>query len=67
MTNKQVLEKVFPKTLFIYQKVDNKTNAIMCSDEWLNAEYTDRLKGWKADTLIFDEFVGLYKCEGETK
>lgn len=41
MTNREKLHEVFPKTLFIYQKQDNKTCAIMCSDEWLDAEYTE--------------------------
>lgn len=41
MTNREKLHEVFPKTIFIYQKQDNKTCAIMCSDEWLDAEYTE--------------------------
>lgn len=41
MTNREKLREVFPKTIFIYQKQDNKTCAIMCSDEWLDAEYTE--------------------------
>lgn len=41
MTNREKLHELFPKTIFIYQKQDNKTSAIMCSDEWLDAEYTE--------------------------
>ena len=39
MTNEEKLREIFPKTIFIYRKKDDKTTAIMCSDEWLNAEY----------------------------
>lgn len=41
MTNREKLHEVFPKTIFIYEKQDDKTRAIMCSDEWLDAEYTE--------------------------
>lgn len=41
MTNREKLHEVFPRALFIYEKQDDKTCAIMCSDEWLDAEYTE--------------------------
>lgn len=41
MTNEEKLREIFPKTIFIYRKKDDKTTAIMCSDEWLSAEYKE--------------------------
>jgi hypothetical protein len=41
MTNREKLHEVFPKTIFIYEKQEDKTCAIMCSDEWLDAEYIE--------------------------
>lgn len=41
MTNEEKLREVFPKTIFIYRKEDDKTVAIQCSNEWLNAEYKE--------------------------
>lgn len=41
MTNREKIREVFPHVIFIYQKVDDKTNAIMCSDEWLDSEYIE--------------------------
>lgn len=41
MTNREKIREVFPHVIFIYQKVDDKTNAIMCSDEWLDNEYIE--------------------------
>ena len=40
MTNKEKLREVFPNTIFLYQKdTKNRTVAILCADEWLDAEY----------------------------
>ena len=39
MTNIEKLREVFPNTIFIYRKEDDKTTALMCSDEWLESEY----------------------------
>lgn len=39
MTNREKLREVFPHVIFIYHKVDDKTNAIIYSDEWLDSEY----------------------------
>ena len=44
MTNLEKLREVFPHTIFIFQKKEDKTAAIMCSDEWLNAEYEEMYK-----------------------
>ena len=43
MTNKEKLREVFPNTIFLYQK-DTKSRivAILCSDEWLDAEYNEQ-------------------------
>ncbi len=41
MTNREKLKEVFPHTIFIYRKEDDKTNAIMCTDEWLDSEYME--------------------------
>ena len=41
MTNEEKLREIFPKTIFIYRKEDDKTAAIQCSDEWLKAEYQE--------------------------
>ncbi|MBR2555332.1 MAG: hypothetical protein IKE94_10760 [Aeriscardovia sp.] len=41
MTNREKLKEVFPYTIFIYRKEDDKTNAIMCTDEWLDSEYIE--------------------------
>lgn len=39
MTNEEKLREVFPKTIFIQKKEENKTAALMVSDEWLDSEY----------------------------
>ena len=41
MTNEEKLKEVFPKTIFIYRKEDDKTVGIVCSDEWLESEYVE--------------------------
>lgn len=41
MTNKEKLKEVFPKNIFIQRKEEDKTVALMVSDEWLEAEYID--------------------------
>lgn len=43
MTNKEKLREVFPNTIFLYQKDTKKRIvAILCSDEWLDAEYEQK-------------------------
>ena len=43
MTNKEKLREVFPNTIFLYQKdTKNRTVAILCADEWLDAEYNEQ-------------------------
>lgn len=44
MTNREKIREVFPRVIFIYQKVDGKTKAILCSDEWLDSEYIEPQK-----------------------
>lgn len=41
MTNEEKLREVFPKTIFIQRKEEDKTTALMISDEWLESEYID--------------------------
>ncbi len=41
MTNEEKLREVFPKTMFIQKKEEDKTTALMISDEWLESEYID--------------------------
>lgn len=41
MTNEEKLREVFPKTIFIQRKEEDKTAALMVSDEWLKAEYIE--------------------------
>lgn len=41
MTNEEKLREVFPKTIFIQKKEEDKTTALMVSDEWLESEYID--------------------------
>ena len=41
MTNGEKLKEMFPNTIFIYQKEEDKTKAIVCSDEWLDMEYKE--------------------------
>lgn len=41
MTNEEKLREVFPKTIFIQRKEEDKTAALMVSDEWLEAEYIE--------------------------
>lgn len=41
MTNEEKLREVFPKTIFIQRKEEDKTAALMASDEWLESEYID--------------------------
>lgn len=43
MTNREKLRDIFPNTIFLYQKdIQNKTIAIICSDEWLDADYDEQ-------------------------
>lgn len=45
MTNLEKLRETFPKTIFVFRKNgDNKTAAIMCSDEWLQGDYDQMYK-----------------------
>lgn len=39
MTNREKLREVFPRTIFIEQRVENKINALVVTDEWLDSEY----------------------------
>lgn len=41
MTNEEKLREVFPKNIFIQRKEEDKTTALMISDEWLKSEYID--------------------------
>ena len=41
MTHREKLKEIFPHTIFIYRKEDDKTNAIMCTDDWLDSEYIE--------------------------
>lgn len=41
MTNEEKLREVFPKNIFIQRKEEDKTTALMISDEWLESEYID--------------------------
>ena len=38
-TNGDAIKALFPKTIFIQEKVQNKLKALMISDEWWNAPY----------------------------
>lgn len=38
-TNGDVIRAMFPKTIFIQEKRENKLYALMISDEWWNAPY----------------------------
>lgn len=43
MTNREKLRSIFPNTIFLYQKdITNRTIAIICSDEWLDADYDEQ-------------------------
>lgn len=43
MTNREKLRNIFPNTIFLYQKdIQNRTIAIICSDEWLDADYDEQ-------------------------
>ena len=41
MTNQEKLREVFPKTIFIYRKENDKTVGFVCSEEWLESEYIE--------------------------
>ena len=41
MTNEDKLREIFPKTIFLQLKENDKITALVCSDEWLNAEYQE--------------------------
>jgi hypothetical protein len=41
MTNEEKMREVFPKTIFIQRKEEDKTTALMVSDEWLESEYIE--------------------------
>lgn len=41
MTNEDKLREIFPKTIFLQHKESDKITALVCSDEWLNAEYQE--------------------------
>ena len=44
MTNEDKLREIFPKTIFVQYKESDKLTALVCSDEWLNAEYKEPFK-----------------------
>lgn len=70
MTNQEKLREVFPRTIFIYQKEDDRTCAIMCSDEWLNAEYTEsnpNKNGVKTERETVTEFADRCRECGREK
>lgn len=41
MTNEEKLKEIFPRTIFIRFGDREKTQALVVSDEWLNAEYLE--------------------------
>lgn len=41
MTNEDKLREIFPKTIFLQHIEGDKITALVCSDEWLNAEYQE--------------------------
>lgn len=41
MTNEEKLKEIFPRTIFIRLDIEKKTQALVVSDEWLNAEYLE--------------------------
>lgn len=41
MTNGEKLREIFPKTIFVQHKESDKLTALVCSDEWLSAEYQE--------------------------
>jgi hypothetical protein len=45
MTNEDKLREIFPKTIFVQHQENDKTTALVCSDEWLNAEYQEPKTG----------------------
>ena len=62
MTNEDKLREIFPKTIFVQHKESDKLTALICSDEWLNAEYQEPRKGhW---IYIGQSYLGSLKiCE----
>lgn len=44
MTNEEKLKEIFPGTIFIRLMKENKIQALVVSDEWLNAEYLEPQK-----------------------
>jgi hypothetical protein len=41
MTNEEKLKEIFPEIIFIRLMKENKTQALVVTDEWLNAEYLE--------------------------
>ena len=67
MTNEEKLREIFPKTIFIYRKEGDKTTAIQCSDEWLNAEYKEPKTGhWIGPKDIMWENPKCSECGFES-
>lgn len=60
MTNREKLQEVFPRTIFIYRKENDKTNAIICTDEWLDSEYIEPQKSEGRGMTRADKFKEIF-------
>lgn len=56
MTNEDKLREIFPKTIFVQHKESDKITMLVCSDEWLNAEYKEpQTFKWCTDCREYDQ------------
>ena len=62
-TNGDVIRAMFPKTIFIQEKRENKLNALMISDEWWNAPYKEPTTKNDLGVREFEEIVVEYPPE----
>ena len=64
MTNREKLREVFPKTIFLEERsAEGKIKALICSDEWLDAEYKEPKEAAGFDTSDYETFVLNGGCE----
>lgn len=72
MTNGEKLRQTFPRTIFIQRRsAEGKLEALMCSDEWWEAEYKEETEGrWEHHYIRPGVYADLFwycsACGGKT-
>lgn len=59
MTNKEKLRETFPHVIFIEEKENGRIKALVCSDEWLNAEYEEAERYRCRNIRAYAEDMGI--------